>query len=99
MLPSAEPSVIFQKVADGAVLFAPVSEIYFGLNDVGSRIWEMLPPVTGSLDELCARIGADFPEVPPATIRTDIEELLSDLLREGLLVPHVASSPVDVAAR
>lgn len=99
MLPSAEPSVIFQKVADGAVLFAPVSEIYFGLNDVGSRIWEMLPPVTGSLDELCARIGADFPEVPSATIRTDIEELLSDLLREGLLVPHSASSPVDVAAR
>jgi hypothetical protein len=86
MLPHANPSVIFQKLDDGAVLFAPESEIYFGLNSVGVAIWEFLPPVSHSVDDLCARVGALYPDAPPDTIRSDVGELLDQLVNEGLVL-------------
>lgn len=85
MLPSPEPSVIFQKLGDGAVLFSPSTEVYFGLNEVGSRVWELLPPASGSIDDLCAALGTEYPEVPAETIRADVLELLEDLAREKLV--------------
>jgi len=86
MLPRPHPSVVFQKLDDGAVLFAPDTELYFGLNPVGTLIWEHLPPRTSTFDELHAAIGSMFPEVPADTIRADVDELLRTLLTEGLLV-------------
>jgi hypothetical protein len=92
MLPAPNPAVIFKELADGAVLFAPAEEIYFGLNDVGARIWQLLPPATQSLDELCSRLEAHYPGVPGDTIRQDATDLLNELVLSGLaLLP--ASSP------
>ena len=93
MLPLANPSVIFQKLDDGAVLFAPESEIYFGLNSVGVAIWELLPPVLQTVDELCTRVGALFPDAPAETIRTDVAELLDQLVTEGLALRAPAREP------
>lgn len=88
MLPQPHPSVIFQRLAEGAVLFAPSAEIYFGLNEVGARVWELLPPTSASIDDLCARLGAEHPDVTPETLRQDVTELLAQLISEGLaLVP------------
>ena len=44
MLPRPHPGVLFKTVSDGAVLLHVEEEIYFGLNDVGTRIWQLLPP-------------------------------------------------------
>lgn len=85
MLPSPEPSVIFQKLGDGAVLFSPSTEIYFGLNEVGARIWELLPPASSSIGGLCAVLATEYPDVPAETLRTDVLELLEDLAREKLV--------------
>ena len=85
MLPVADPSLIFQKVADGAVLFSPRTETYFGLNEVGVAVWALLPPVASSLDELCERLLTQYPEVPLETLRQDVSDLLDGLLKEGLV--------------
>lgn len=85
MLPHRDPSVIFQKLGDGAVLFAPGQELYFGLNEVGAQVWQLLPPSTASLDDLCAQISAVYPDVPLEIIRCDVSELLSELERERLV--------------
>lgn len=85
MLPTPTPAVIFQRVDDGAVLFAPATEIYFGLNEVGAAVWELLPPATDSLDALCARLAEQYADAPAEQIRADVEALLADLLREGLV--------------
>jgi hypothetical protein len=87
MLPAANPTVIFKELADGAVLFAPSVEIYFGLNEVGARVWQLLPPGCESLDELCAKLGSHYPDVSAATIRSDVMELLDQLVEQGLAVP------------
>lgn len=87
MLPQPAATVVFQRIDDGAVLFAPVTEIYFGLNEVGARVWELLPPVCDSLDDVCARLKTQYPDVDAAMLRTDVEELLAQLLAEGLVTP------------
>lgn len=94
MLHVPDPTVIFQRLGDGAVLFSPKTEIYFGLNEVGARIWELMPQARGSVDDIVRVLVEQFPDAPEATIRGDVAELLEDLQRAGLvLVP--GSSTID----
>lgn len=92
MLPQPAPRVVFQKLEDGAVLFSPETETYFGLNLVGAIIWEALPE-SASLPALCDRISGRFPDVDAVIIRNDVEELLAELSAAGLL--HTSSSTDD----
>ena len=85
-LPEPNPDVIFQFVADGAVLLDTRTEVYFGLNSVGARIWGLLPPVCATLEEACAVLCEDYPEVDEATVRDDVEELLDELGAHGLVM-------------
>lgn len=87
MLPNRVATVVFQRIDEGAVLFAPSTEIYFGLNEVGARVWELLPPACSSLDDVCAQLASAYPDVPGDVLRTDVEELLAQLLAEGLVTP------------
>lgn len=84
-LPTPSPTVVFQQLEAGAMLFAPESETYFGLNEVGALVWRQLPPVGSSLDALCDALAARYPEVTRDQIRADVVELLAALLREGLV--------------
>ena len=87
MLPVANPKVIFKSMPDGAVLFSTADEVYFGLNEVGARVWELLPPATRTLDELCEAMHRQYPAVPIGTIRADVVELLDELSAQGLVLP------------
>jgi hypothetical protein len=92
------PSVIFQRLDDGAVLFAPDTEIYFGLNDVGAKIWELLPPRSSSLSDLCDQIAEAYPDVDHPMIEQDVTELLSQLLAEGLVTPPTSADTDTLAS-
>jgi hypothetical protein len=80
------PAVICERVADGAVLLHREEEVYFGLNEVALRIWELLPPISRDLDELCTRLERDYPMVAPAELRGDVVDLLTELAAHGLVV-------------
>jgi hypothetical protein len=99
MLPRANPTVIFKLMADGAVLFAPSTEIYFGLNEVGARVWQLLPEADGSLDVLCDRLSVHYPGVARATLLVDVQELLDSLVAEGLaMLPGASEADVGTGA-
>ena len=85
-LPAPNPQVIHRSLPDGAVLFSTADEVYFGLNSVASRVWELLPPALSTVGELCAALQAEYPEVAPATIRADVLELLDHLEANALIV-------------
>ncbi len=85
MLPVPQPKVLFKAMSDGAVLFSTDNEVYFGLNSVGARIWELLPPVCATFDELCTRLSAEYPEVGRSIIEADVKELLGDLTAHKLV--------------
>ena len=91
MLPTRNPKVIFKALATGAVLYSTEEEVYFGLNPVGVRVWELLPPVHQTLDEVCRVIASEYPDVGEDVIRADVAELIDELIKQRLVFP--ASAP------
>ena len=70
------------ELGDGAAILDTVANRYYSLNTVGSIIWESLPQPSGDIAAaLVARFGVD-----PARAASDVQALLSDLKREGLIV-------------
>jgi hypothetical protein len=88
LLPLAAPDVVYKALPDGAVLFSSESEVYFGLNSVGARVWELLPPATATVAQLVAELGKEYPGVDADMIAADVTELLADLQRQGLVRPQ-----------
>lgn len=90
-------SVIFQPVSEGAVLLHSETEIYFGLNQVGAAIWELIADDCESIDAMVEAIHKAYPDAGPEMVRADIEELLGELEAQGLLVrggsEHEAGHP------
>jgi len=93
MLPIANPAVVYRALSEGAVLFSTTDEVYFGLNAVGSRVWELLG-VHRTFDDLCAAIAQEYSDVDPDTIRADVDELLEELTGYGLVLPRETQTPV-----
>lgn len=91
MLPLPHPSVVFQPVSDGGVLLNTKEEVYFGLNAVALRIWQLLPPSCRTLDELCTALARGYPDVPVDQLRQDVIELLDALRHQGLVVSQAES--------
>lgn len=83
---------MFKAVPEGAVLFSTTDEVYFGLNDVGARIWASLPPATRTLDELTAAIAREYPDATETQIRADVTELLAELEAHGLVTGGAVSN-------
>lgn len=84
-LPRPRASVIWTALPDGAVLFAPDTEIYFSLNEVGALVWELLGGGCASVEELCARVVEAFPDAPVDEVSGDVAALLAELGSAGLL--------------
>ena len=86
-LPRPKPEVVFTTLEDGIVLLDAANGVYFGLNAVGAEMWKLLPPECETVDQLCARISAQFPDVRTEAIREDVEELLQTLVTNDLVTP------------
>ncbi|HSM15582.1 MAG TPA: PqqD family protein [Gemmatimonadales bacterium] len=84
-LPVATTHVVYGPLSDGAVLFSTKDEVYFGLNQVGAQVWELLPPATRTLTELCAHLERRFEGTAPDVLRRDVAALLDDLLANDLV--------------
>ena len=85
-LPVPSATAIFKQLAEGGVLFSTDTEVYFGVNVIGARIWELLPPKTTTFDELCAVLASEYSDVSPQQIQKDVRKFLDDLVENGLVV-------------
>src|SRR5262245_29145695 len=79
VLPAPNPDVVFAPLDGGAVLLHRAEDVYFGLNPVAARIWEMLSLGSQSLDSICGELQLMYKEVEPAVLRSDVRELLEEL--------------------
>lgn len=78
--------VVAREVAGELVLLDLASGLYFGLNPVGSRVWQHLAEGPCSLAELCDRIEAEY-DAPRAQIERDIVALAAQLADKSLISP------------
>lgn len=76
-------NVLGEVVEGELVLLNADSGEYFGLNRTGTRIWELL----GELEELDRVQNALIQQYPvdAAVLRRDLESLVAELQRAGLL--------------
>ncbi len=81
VLPSSD--VLIQPVGGESILLDLASEQYFGLDEVGARIWELLSR-SGSLEHVHATLCDEFSE-SPARIESDLLTLLQKMTDAGLV--------------
>ena len=78
------PDVLFQTVADEAVLLNLNDNRYYGLDDIGTRIWQLLME-HGAVEVVVEQMLQEY-EVDEATLRRDLAALLTEMERRGLLI-------------
>jgi len=71
---------------DGAVLLDLESGVYFGLDEVGTRVW-MLLMEQKTPDAVCEAMLAEF-DVEPGVVADDVRRLVAELQQNGLLRPE-----------
>ena len=75
--------VLVRELAGESVLLNLNSESYFGLDEVGTRMWAVLataPSIEATFDTLLAEY-----EVEPALLRADLYNFIQKLVKLGLL--------------
>lgn len=77
------PDVLFRLVGGEALLLNLKTELYLGLDPVGTRMWAVLmdtPSIQGAYDTLLQEY-----EVEPARLREDLDGFLDKLLEQSLI--------------
>jgi hypothetical protein len=85
-IPVPHRDVVARSLPDGSVLFHPATEVYFGLNETGTVIWQALAGGATSEAMLAAAVLSRWPDVPASDVLSHVRELLADLSIEGLVV-------------
>jgi hypothetical protein len=77
------PDVISQEVSGETVLLDLESEHYFGLDEIGTRIWQLIKE-TGDLQAIYETLLAEY-EVEEDRLHSDLEALLGEISQLGLV--------------
>jgi hypothetical protein len=75
--------VLAQTLAGEAVLLDLKSERYFGLDQTGTRVWQLIAEM-GDVQQIFAALVAEY-DAPPHTIADDLRALLDRLVAAGLV--------------
>ena len=78
------PDVISQEVSGETVLLDLESENYFGLDEVGTRIWQLIKE-TNDLSSIYNTLLGEY-EVSGERLQQDLTVLLSEIEGLGLIV-------------
>ena len=75
--------VLFQEVSGETVLLDLASEKYFGLDPVGTRVWQLLNE-DKNFGGMIATLLEEY-DVERAQLEGDVRDLLGSLLEAGLI--------------
>ena len=78
-------AAVFRDLDGEAVILDLESGRYFGLDGVGTRIWQLLAE-RGSLRAVHAALLADF-DAPSAVLESDLLAFAGELAARGLIFP------------
>ena len=77
------PQVISQEISGETVLLDLESECYFGLDTVGTRIWQLIE-TSSDLLSIFNTLLEEY-EVEESRLRGDLETLINDVRDRGLI--------------
>jgi hypothetical protein len=85
---SAAPEQLSSKLGNDVVILNLKSGVYYGLDPVGARVWELIQE-TKSVGAIRNVILSEF-DVEPQQCEADLNDLLGDMQAQGLI--QIASS-------
>jgi hypothetical protein len=90
------PDVMFRAVGDESVLLNLTSELYLGLDPVGTRMWNVLMSAS-SIQSAFDTLLAEY-DIQPQQLRQDLQEFLGKLQENGLIEIRAPESASGAAA-
>ena len=81
-------SVLVRELAGELVLLNLDTESYFGLDEIGTRMWTVLLSAE-SIEAACSVLAAEY-EIEPGELRRDLADFVDELARAQLL--HVVAA-------
>jgi hypothetical protein len=89
---SVPKHVLVRFLDKESVLLNLETERYFGLDDTGTRMWQVVTSAP-SIDAAYSQLTEEY-DVFPETLRRDLSDLLERLVENGLLVTEdVGTAP------
>ena len=82
--------VVFRELDGEAVLLNLASGIYFGLDAVGTRVWQLIEQ-HGRLDTVLERMCEEY-DAPADVLQRDLLRIASELAQKGLVVSGDAAA-------
>jgi hypothetical protein len=76
------PEAMFQEIGGEGVILDLASSTYFGLDEVGVRLWQLLQ-ADPNLQAACETLLSEY-EVEPAQLEQDLFKLVTQLCEAGL---------------
>jgi hypothetical protein len=76
-------SVLFRDLDGEAVLLETVTGRYYGLNEVGTRMWSLLQ-LHGEIEAVCRALLTEY-DAPEARLRDDLLRFVDSLAASGLI--------------
>jgi PqqD family protein of HPr-rel-A system len=79
--------ILSSTLDDEVVMMSSEKGMYYNLDPIGSRIWELLD-APQTLESLCAQLMEEY-DIDQATCQQETEEFLQSLAERGLV--HIAA--------
>jgi Coenzyme PQQ synthesis protein D (PqqD) len=76
--------VMVRRLGDECVILDMANGTYFGLDAIGSRVWQLLSE-TGSAVEIGEQLAREY-DVTPQQAAADLARLVEELAANGLLI-------------
>lgn len=91
MLVQVPKDVVCREIHGEAVLLNLATGIYFGLDPVGTRVWQLIGE-QGSTEKIAEAMLAEY-EVDDRRLRQDLDDLIRQLRDKGLVTTDGEQAP------
>lgn len=81
---SASPNQVSGVLNGETILLSSTTNMYYGLDPVGSRMWELIQEPK-RISDICRQLALDF-EVDPVVCEHDIRELIQKMVDADLVI-------------
>jgi hypothetical protein len=83
---TVHPSVLSRELSGETVLLNLESGVYYGLDAVGTRVWQLLLQ-GGTVAGICDTMIDEY-DVAPDILRGDVVRLVGELRERGIVMPR-----------
>jgi len=80
------PEVLSSKIDKEVILMSIKADSYFGLDPIGSHIWDLLSRQAATVNEFVELIKEEY-EVDGETCKKDVQSFIDDMSVKKLILP------------